>query len=717
MPPTFREMVEAGFALCIITQGKKAPTYKGWPSHPVSADAAEGADGCGLLHAMSNTCCLDVDNIELARPWLAERGVDLDFLLAADERVGISSGRSGRAKLLFTVSVPLRTVMPKGSGLELRCASARGTSSQDVLPPTVHPNTGKPYTWDVGILGDWRTPPVIPVALKALWEAEAGPLPAGEDPDYSPPPPSQDVDRLRAILAKADPNGSHDEWLHMGLMCNHETQGSSVGLALWNEWASKATEKCGDGTPKYKGLSDLKVRWLTFKTEPGKRVITAASFEHTEPARADEFDAPVTVETSGLKSVPVTEQLPVNYQTGGRTGEMICNIHNAIIMIRTLAITDFIVAHDTFLDKLVVRWYGAEAFNAWTDNDTTELQKILQVNGLKVLTPAATLQAARYVANENQVDCLKDWINGLEWDHKRRLSLFMRRAFGTASDAKYNRYYMRAGRNFIISMVARALMPESQVDTMPILESAQGELKSSALRIIGAPWYSVLSASVTEKDGRQQLRGRWLGEFPELEKMSRANIGAIKEFITDRNDRYRPTWGTFEVEHPRRIVLCGSTNEDRWARDPTGGRRYMPVRVGQIDLKYLSANRDQLFAEATHLYKAGRPWHKWGVALEVWKEMLNERLALDPWEERIETDWSAAVFKAPNGRQFVTTGGILELVLAKQPSLQTPYDVSRVTNALKKLRFEHGTSQIRLNNVKMRPWYVPEEILVDPLLM
>jgi len=167
----FRDYVESGFALCGISRGKKAPEYDQWNERPVPAEAAEGLEGAGLLHALSGTAALDIDSEPLAREWLAERGVDLEALLNAPNAVRIDSGRYQRAKLLYRLRKPLRTLKPPHSGLELRCATANGKSVQDVLPPSIHPQTGKPYRWlyPEPLIGDWRSPPPIPATLLAAW--------------------------------------------------------------------------------------------------------------------------------------------------------------------------------------------------------------------------------------------------------------------------------------------------------------------------------------------------------------------------------------------------------------------------------------------------------------------------------------------------------------------------------------------------------------------
>jgi hypothetical protein len=345
-PPSFRELIEhAGFALCAIDRGSKSPRYLRWNENPIPADAADGLHGAGILHVQSKTCCIDVDALELARPWLLQRGVDLDALLTDDRAVRIESGRPGRTKLLYRMNLSLRTVQPKGSGLEFRCATANGKSVQDVAPPSQHPDTKKPYCWKLGILGDWYSPPPIPASLLALWrsivaddtsadETPASPTPApvtkGTTNHRSEQRQQELVSAYKQVLQATDPDSPYDEWVKLGMRGN-DGDPSVAGpfFTAWDTWSSKGK--------KYPGREKLAEKWRSFSSIPGKHVATIERIEAELPATADEFE-----------NVDSTNARPVVSLNGGE-------LHNYV------AQCEQILAGDVYVrERQLVRIGGAQ---------------------------------------------------------------------------------------------------------------------------------------------------------------------------------------------------------------------------------------------------------------------------------------------------------------------------------------------------------------------
>lgn len=169
-----KSLVADGFALTKL-DGKK-PTDIGWNLRVnaiTSPDQLNGLDGnIGLLHAYSGTCCIDIDDYIETDEIFNQNGLNLISYVSAPDSVQIVSGRENRAKLLYRTNQVLTYYKHDEDGktvFELRCATANGNSQQDVLPPSIHPTTGKPYTWQ----GDYKKLPSLPEEVRAFWEKKS----------------------------------------------------------------------------------------------------------------------------------------------------------------------------------------------------------------------------------------------------------------------------------------------------------------------------------------------------------------------------------------------------------------------------------------------------------------------------------------------------------------------------------------------------------------
>lgn len=238
----------------------------------------------------------------------------------------------------------------------------------------------------------------------------------------------------------------------------------------------------------------------------------------------------------------------------------------------------------------------------WQPMDDLRLANYLaEAHGLLVANPVTLEQAVLMSAHDIAYNPVRDDFEAAEWDGESRLDEWLIRGLG-AADTPYTR---RAGKYFLTSLVARVCDPGCQMDYMLVLQGAQGAGKSSALRILGGEFYAGGHFRIGDKEAMQALQGVLIFNFNELDSLGKAENSAIKGFITERADYFRPPYAKSFASFPRCCVLTGDTNQGEFLRDATGDRRFWVVQVGQVDLDYMKRWRAQLLAEAMHLYREG----------------------------------------------------------------------------------------------------------------
>lgn len=181
-----RHYTTLGLALVPIPAGLKGPRESGWnePHNTITTrdEAHRKFSGAplnmGVLHSASGTATLDVDHEEWATQALAAVGVDLTALLDTGTRIKGKNGEKPFYRLPDDCQLDRRSlawphpteVMSNGRPKLITVLEFRAGGVQDVLPPSIHPDTGRAYEWAGTPPRTREDIPLLPDALRRIWE-------------------------------------------------------------------------------------------------------------------------------------------------------------------------------------------------------------------------------------------------------------------------------------------------------------------------------------------------------------------------------------------------------------------------------------------------------------------------------------------------------------------------------------------------------------------
>jgi putative DNA primase/helicase len=338
----------------------------------------------------------------------------------------------------------------------------------------------------------------------------------------------------------------------------------------------------------------------------------------------------------------------------------------------------------------------------WTDADDIECVCWLQSTfGVARFTLGQARSGARAVADSRRMDSLRDFVERLPaWDGVARIDSAFVDAWG-APDTPLTR---AASGNFFKSLIARALQPGSQVDTLFVLEGPQGIFKSRSLREVGGDFHAEITAPIGTADFLRELRGVWLAELSELDALRGREASTVKRILSAPKDRFVQKYATHADTYLRRAVAVATTNEATYWQDSTGARRLVPITCTNIRVDAIAANRLQWFAEARQRYAAGCTWWEFPAGIADAQE---QRQQVDPWEDILRE------FIARGGRWLgegqclapwpegqITSAELMRDWLRLEPHHQAQAASTRLGRVMRRLGYE----PVRIGHARTRGW-------------
>jgi len=281
------------------------------------------------------------------------------------------------------------------------------------------------------------------------------------------------------------------------------------------------------------------------------------------------------------------------------------------------------VIYDEFERRTLV--HGMPGVREWDDNALRLVRMAANDFGLR-MTSEFTNEAVLALAQEYRLHPVREYLDRCQanWDGVPRIDSWLV-DYAQAEDTEFTR---AVGALFLIAGARRVRQPGCKFDTLLVLEGEQGSGKSNLGRAL-APleeWFGdSLPLGADPKVTNELTAGKWIVEHAELTGISRSEVENVKAFLSRQVDEAREAYGRHKSRVPRKFVLIGTTNDDRYLMDTTGNRRFLPVRCmggpGSIDVEGLIRDRDQLWGEAATREAQGEslmlPAHMWSIAAET----------------------------------------------------------------------------------------------------
>lgn len=703
---------------------QKFPSSKNWGNNTLTEPAQAFAYwevhkdwNMGLAIGPSNMCSLDIDDAEGFQTILDEFGIPSEELDSFPTIKG--KGKRIMFRVPDGVMLPYCKInWPRKDDekkyftvFELRSA-CDGSQKQDVLPPSIHPDTHHPYEWIVKppkTLEEW---PIPPAWLLAIWEhfsdfkpqlVDACPWLVKPEPinrKQSAPQNDNDLPDICGMYCQqVDIKTALVTYGYVKKGRRYLSPHSGTGLPgvnLFDDhscWIHHASDPlCSDMTGQPVNSYDL-FKYYECNDDASAAYKKAAEILGIELKRPKKHEPARTDQPSSPDIIQIDRDIysPLPYTTD--KGKPLAHISNLKEICRRLGVTvrynviakaeEIIIPNEAFsMDN------EGNASLAWLESECSLYNMPTQKLG-GFLT---------YLADKNQYNPVVEWVSSKPWDGEDRLQQLLDTI--TLKDPTEHSIMLRDTlvKRWMVSAIAAAYSPDGV--------SAAGVLTFQGDQYLGKTnWFKKLVPREKnllkdgyilrpdDKDNIKQCLSFWIVELGELDStFRRADISALKAFLTQQDDILRPAYAKKECKFPRRTVFFGSVNPKIFLHDPTGNRRYWTIAATHLNHNH-GLDMQQVWAQVHALWSTGFGYYLTIDELNALNDHNDNFTTSDPVEESISSyfDWEVS----EKMWRWMSSTDILKSCGIDRP---TKIDVNSCANFVRKL---NGNQSKRSNGSRL----------------
>lgn len=706
-----------GFHLVPIEGARKYPRVRDWGKTTLSSPELAGefyrnnpTYNMGVALGPSRLCSVDIDCFESFSLICEAFGIDLDALIKETPTI---QGKAPGSRLMFRVPDGMQLGYhklnwrpesdPEGNKhreliaaakeardngdteraselrdearqyamyavFELRSATD-GHQRLDVFPPSMHPDTGKPYRWISQPRDPW---PELPVWLATIWlefdkikpqmMAACPWLPVPKEykpkrrrtPEYAPGGTSVIDQYCRSTDIVSELTARGYEQRGKRFISPHSTT-NLPGVVLFDDdrcWIHHASDPlCSDETGQPVNAFDL----YCFYEHGGdiRKAVKQAAADLGMPPQTgprehaplappvDEYIDPETGEV--LPATPadvpdaVNRMLPLPWTS--RSGKPYSHIENLKEITRRLGVT---IRYNVIKKQEEILVPGV-SFSM--DNEASASLAWLESECSLFDYPTSNMGGfITFLADKNQYNPVAAWIKSRPWDGKSRFFDLCDTVTTEQSDYIKTLYI----KKWMISAVAAAFSPNGVVARGVLtFQGAQEIGKTRWFKRLADPDLDVVSEGVIlkpdDKDSVKSAVSNWLVELGEVDAtFRRSDIAQLKGFLTKQVDVLRLPYAKRDSHFPRRTVFFASVNPREFLNDPTGSNRFWTLACKSIDHNH-DIDMQQVWSEVYEFYLNGESHYFGKEDIALLNESNESYDAIDPVAERIDEslDWDS----------------------------------------------------------------------------
>lgn len=217
------------------------------------------------------------------------------------------------------------------------------------------------------------------------------------------------------------------------------------------------------------------------------------------------------------------------------------------------------------------------------------------------------------IGQRNLYNPVKEWILGIPWDGRDRLSEFYQTVTARhdyPAGLKETLLY----RWLLSATVAAITERRFKARGVLTLQGEQGLGKTSWVANL-MPAGDLRNDCIkldhhldgANKDSIIGAISHWITELGELDGSFRKDIARLKGFLTNDCDKLRRPYAREESEFSRRTVFAATVNEEAFLIDPTGNSRWWTIAVQKLDYTH-SIDMQQLFAQLALDFRDRKQW-------------------------------------------------------------------------------------------------------------